>query len=215
MTQPALTLYHNPQSRSAGTRVLLEALGVDYAIVPIDFSRGENRSPGFLAINPLGKLPTVVHDGVVITEQVAVTIYLADRFPAAGLAPAFDHPLRGPYLRWMAYYAACFEPAVMDHAFKREPIQPSSSPYRDYDTVIDTLATQLGRADYLLGDTLTAADLHWATALKWTTNFGIVPKLPVITAYIDRVCAHPACVRAAELDAALLASMPPPESAAA
>ena len=207
MTTPALVLYHNPKSRSSGSRVLLEALGVPYAVRLIDFAAGQNRTPEFLALNPLGKLPTLVHGDAVITEQVAITIYLADRFPDAGLAPAFDHSLRGPYLRWLAFYAACFEPAVVDHAFKRAPIDPSTSPFRDYDTVIQTLVAQLSRGDYLLGDTLTAADLLWGTALKWTTEFGIVPKHPVITAYIERVCAHPACARAAELDAALLAQL--------
>lgn len=209
MSTPALTLYHNPQSRSASARVLLEALEVPYRIELIDFAAGENRSPGFLALNPLGKLPTLVHGDAVVTEQVAITIYLADRFPAAGLAPAVDDPLRGPYLRWLAFYAACFEPAVVDHAFKREPLDPATSPFRDYDTVIDTLVAQLSRADYILGDRLTAADLLWGTALKWTTNFGIVPKLPVITTYIERVGAHPAVIRAGELDAALMAQLTP------
>ena len=213
MATPALTLNHNPKSRSASARALLEALGVDYTIKPVDFAAGGTRTPEFLAINPMGKLPTLVHRDVVITEQVAITIYLADRFPEAGLAPALDHPQRGPYLRWLAFYAGCFEPALMDHAFKRAPIDPSTSPYRDYDTVIDTLVAQLSRGDYLLGDTLTAADLLWGTALKWTTSFGIVPRLPVVMAYIDRVCAHPACVRAAELDDKLAAQMAPPEQA--
>ena len=201
----SLTLYHHPQSRSASARVVLEAIGVPYAVERVDFRAGENRTPEFLAINPLGKLPTLVHDGAVVTEQVAITIYLADRFPAAGLAPAFDHALRGPYLRWLAFYAACFEPALMDHAFKRPPIDPGTSPYRDYDTVIETLVAQLSRGDYLLGDTLTAADLLWATGLRWTTDFGIVPRLPVIVAYIERVGAHPAVARAAALDAELAA----------
>ena len=196
-----LTLYHNPKSRSASARALLEALGVPYDVQTIDFANGQNRTPEFLALNPLGKLPTLVHDGAVITEQVAITIYLADRFPAAGLAPAIDDPLRGPYLRWLAFYAACFEPALMDHAFQRTPLDPATSPYRDYDTVIETLVAQLERGDYLLGDTLTAADLLWGTGLRWTTAFGIVPKLPAIMAYIERVSAHPAMIRAAELDA--------------
>lgn len=203
MTEPALTLYHNPRSRSAGIRVLLEALRVPYAVEFIDLAAGRNRSPEFLALNPLGKLPTLVHGDAVITEQVAITIYLADRFPAAGLAPALDDPKRGPYLRWLAFYGACFEPAVVDHAFKREPIDPSMSPFRDYDTVIETLAAQLSRGDYLLGDTLTAADILWGTALKWTTDFGIVPRLSAINAYMERVATHPAVMRAGELDAAL------------
>ena len=205
-----LTLYHNPKSRSASARVLLEALGVPYEVKTIDFASGQNRTPEFLAINPLGKLPTLVHDEAVITEQVAITIYLADRFPAAGLAPAVDHPSRGPYLRWLAFYAACFEPALMDHAFQRAPLDPATSPYRDYDTVIETLIAQLGRGDYLLGDRLTAADLLWGTGLRWTTEFGLVPKLPVIMAYLERVAAHPAVVRAGELDAALAAELAPP-----
>lgn len=209
MPTPGLTLYHNPRSRSAGSRVLLEALGVPYDVVYIDFAAGENRTPGFLALNPLGKLPTLVHGEAVITEQVAIAIYLADRFPAAGLAPAVDDPRRGPYLRWLAFYAASFEPAVVDHALKREPIDAATSPFRDYDTVIDTLVAQLSRGDYLLGDTLTAADLLWGTALKWTTDFGIVPKLPAILAYIERVAAHPAVARAGELDAALMAEKVP------
>ena len=209
MSAPALTLYHNPQSRSAGARVLLEALGVDYAVVPIDFASGQNRRPEFLAINPLGKLPTLVHDGAVVTEQVAITIYLADRFSAGTLAPALDDPLRGPYLRWLAFYGACFEPALVDHAYKREPIAASAAPYRDYDTVIDMVATQLACGPWLLGERFTAADVLWGTALRWTTGFGIVPKLPVITDYIERVSANPAFVRASEKDAALLAAMAP------
>ena len=203
----AITLYHNPKSRSASARVLLEALGVPYDVQILDFAKGENRTPEFLAINPLGKLPTVVHDGAVITEQVAITIYLADRFPAAGLAPGFDHPLRGPYLRWLAFYAACFEPALMDHAFKREPVDPGTAPWRDYDSVMDALVSQLSRGDYIVGNTLTAADLLWGTGLRWTTEFGIVPKLPTIVAYLERVAAHPAVIRAGELDAALSEQM--------
>lgn len=203
MPEPTLVLYHNPRSRSSGARILLEALGVPYRVEAIDLASGQNRRPEFLALNPLGKLPTLVHDGVVVTEQVAIVIYLADRFPGAGLAPALDDPRRGPYLRWLAFYGACFEPAVVDQAFKREPLDPATSPYRDYDTVIAAVVAQLQRAPYLLGDQLTAADLHWATALRWTTGFGIVAKDPAIVAYIERVGAHPAVLRAGELDAAM------------
>lgn len=204
------TLYHNPQSRSTSARVLLEAVGATYEVKVLDFNAGQTRTPEFLAINPLGKLPTLVHDGAVITEQVAITIYLADLFPAAGLAPAFNHPLRGPYLRWLTFYAACFEPALVDHAFKRAPVSPTTSPYGDYDTVVDALVAQLSRGDYIVGDTLTAADLLWGTGLRWTTEFGLVPKLPVVMAYLARVAAHPAVVRAGELDAALVLAMAPP-----
>lgn len=203
MSTPAITLYHNPTSRSAGARILLEALGVPYAVQPIDFASGQNRTPEFLAINPLGKLPTLVHDGAVVTEQVAITIYLADRFSPGQLAPALDDRLRGPYLRWLAFYGACFEPALVDHAYQRAPLDPAVAPYRDYDTVIETLVAQLSKGPWLLGERFTAADILWGTALRWTTGFGIVPKRPEITDYIERVTAHPAFLRAAGLDAAL------------
>ena len=82
---------------------------------------GENRAPAYLAINPLGKVPAIVHDGAVVTEQVAIYIYLADLFPAAGLAPAIGDKLRGPYLRWLAFYGAAFEPALVDKHLRARP----------------------------------------------------------------------------------------------
>jgi glutathione S-transferase len=209
MTTPSLTLYHHPHSRSAGVRVLLEELGVPYALQFVDLKAGEQRQPAFLAVNPMGKLPTLRHGEAVVTEQVAIHLYLADRFSAGRLAPALDDPLRGPYLRWMAFYAASFEPAVVDRALQRPPLDPSTAPYGDYDTMLGTLTAQLGRGDYLLGERLSAADVLWAVALRWTTGFGLVAEQPVIRAYIDRLAARPAFVRAAQLDAELLARQSP------
>ena len=71
---------------------------------------GEQRQPAYLAINPLGKVPAIQHGGALVTEQVAICIYLSDLFPQAGLTPAPGDPLRGPYLRWIAYYGSSFEP---------------------------------------------------------------------------------------------------------
>jgi len=204
--RPALTLYHHPQSRSAGARVLLEELGVDYRIELMDLQAGEQRRPEFLALNPLGKLPTLVDDGTVVTEQVAIYLHLADRFPEAGLAPAVGDSARGSYLRWMVYYASCFEPAVVDRAQKRDPAEPMISPYRDFDSMLAALEAQLARGPWMLGDRFSAADVLWGTALSWTTRFGLVPASPVITQYIERAKARPAFQRAAEKDAELLAT---------
>jgi glutathione S-transferase len=208
-TATGLVLFHHPHSRSAGVRVLLEELGVPYALRVIDLKAGQQREPAFLAINPMGKLPTLTDDGVVVTEQVAIHLYLADRYAPGRLAPALDDPLRGPYLRWMAFYAACFEPAVVDRAMQRAAMTPMSSPYGDFDTMLQTLTDQLGRGDFMLGDRFSAADALWGAALRWTTMFKMVPELPVIRAYIDRVGARPAFQRAAALDAELLASLEP------
>lgn len=205
-TTPRVTFFHSPQSRSAGTRALLEELGADYELHVLDLKAGEQRQPDYLAINPMGKVPAIHHHGALVTEQPAVFIYLADLYPAVKLAPPLGDPLRGPYLRWLVFYGSCFEPAVVDKSMQREPALSSTSPYGDYDTMLQTLVDQLGKGPYLLGDTFSAADVLWGTALNWTTMFKLVPELPVIRAYIDRVLARPAMQRAAAKDAELLAA---------
>ena len=204
MTTPELTLHHSPNTRSTGALILLEELGAPYTLHAMDMKAGEHRQPAYLAINPLGKVPAVTHGDALVTEQVAVFIYLADLFPAAGLAPALDDPLRGPYLRWIAFYGSSFEPALIDRAQKHVP-PPGMAAYGDYDTVIATLVAQLDKGPYLLGERFSAADVLWGTALGWTTTFGLVPELPVIKAYIERIGARPAVLRARAKDAELAA----------
>src|SRR3954469_13350421 len=105
-TSDRITLYYSPQSRALGTRVLLEELGAPYDLHVLNMKAGEQRKPAYLAINPLGKVPAIRHRGALVTEQVAIFVYLADLFPEAGLTPALDDVRRGPYLRWLAYYGA-------------------------------------------------------------------------------------------------------------
>jgi glutathione S-transferase len=206
MDHPRVTFFHAPQSRSGGTRALLEELGADYDLHVLNLKAGEQREPAYLAVNPMGKVPAIHHDGALVTEQPAVFIYLADLYPAARLAPPLGDPLRGPYLRWLVFYGSCFEPALVDKSMQREPAPPSTCGYGDYDTMLKTLTDQLEKGPYLLGDTFSAADVLWGTALNWTTMFKLVPELPVIRAYIDRVLARPAMQRAAAKDAELLAT---------
>jgi glutathione S-transferase len=167
---------------------------------------GEQRQSAYLAINPMGKVPAILHGDALVTEQVAIYLYLADLFPEAGLAPAIGDPLRGPYLRWMVFYAACFEPAVVDRALKREPGGQAMSPYGDYDTMLATLTAQLKRGTWLLGERFSAADVLWGMALTWTTGFKLVPELPEIAAYLARFNTRPAVVRAQAKDAELAAA---------
>jgi glutathione S-transferase len=203
---PRVTFFHAPNSRSGGTRALLEELGVPFDMHVLNFKKGEQRQPEYLAINPMGKVPAIRHGDALITEQPAVFLYLADLYPEAKLAPPIGDPLRGPYLRWMVYYGSCFEPALVDKSMQRTPAAPSTCPYGDFDTMLKTLTDQLERGPYMLGDTFSAADVLWGTALNWTTMFKLVPELPVIRAYIDRVLARPAMQRAAAADAALAAA---------
>ncbi len=202
---PAVTLFHSPNTRSQGALILLEELGAPYDLHLLNMKAGEQRRPEFLAVNPMGKVPAVRCGDAIVTEQVAIFIYLADLFPAAKLAPAFDDPKRGPYLRWLAFYGSSFEPAVVDRAMKREPAPVSMSPYGDYDITINTLVDALAKGPYLLGERFSAADVLWGTALAWTTSFKLVPELPVITEYRDRIAARPAVVKVKATDAALAA----------
>ncbi len=201
-----VTLFHSPNTRSAGALILLEELGCPYELHVLDMKRGEQREAAYLAVNPMGKVPAVLHGDALVTEQGAVFMYLADLFPEAGLAPAIGDPLRGPYLRWLVYYGSSFEPALIDRAMKREPAGPSMCPYGDYDTMLKTLTDQLAKGPYLLGERFSAADVLWGTALTWTTKFKLVPELPVITDYMARVNARPAVARARQKDAELAAA---------
>ncbi|MBK7421802.1 MAG: glutathione S-transferase family protein [Propionivibrio sp.] len=173
---------------------------------PRNRQQGEQRKPEYLAINPMGKVPALKHGEAIITEQVAIYIYLADLYPDAGLAPKIGDSLRGPYLRWMAFYGSSFEPAVVDRSQKREPAPQAMSPYGDFDTMFKTLTDQLAKGPYLLGDKFTALDVLWGTALTWITMYQLVPAEPVIQAYIDRVNARPAVAWAKAKDAELAAA---------
>ena len=198
-----LTLYHAPHSRSGAVRFLLEELGVPYDLHVLSLKKAEQRAPAYLAVNPMGKVPAIVHGDVLVTEQPAILMYLADLYPQAGLAPAIDDALRGPYLRWMVFYGSCFEPAVTDLAMKRDPAPPSMCPYGDYDTMLATLTQQLRAGPYMLGERFSAADVLWGSALAWMTAFKLVPPLPEIVAYVERINARPAARQVAAADEAL------------
>lgn len=201
-----VTLYHSPNTRSTGVLSLLEELGADYDLQVLDMKAGEQRRAAYLAVNPMGKVPTLRHGDALVTEQVAVFLYLADLYAEAGLAPPIGDPLRGPYLRWMVYYGSCFEPALVDRAMKRDPAPSSTSPYGDYETMLATLTGQLAPGPWMLGDRFSAADVLWGTALRWTTMFKLVPESPLFAEYIARVAARPAAVRARARDAELAAA---------
>jgi glutathione S-transferase len=196
-----ITLYYAPNTRATGALALMEELGVPYNLEVLNFKAGEQRSPKYLAVNPMGKVPAVVHNGALVTEQPAVYLYVADLYPDKGLAPQIGSPLRGPYLRWFVYYGSSFEPAILDRSQKRAPAPASMCGYGDFDTMLKTLNDQLRKGPWILGDTFTAADVLWGVALHWTTGFGLVPETPEIKSYVERVYARPAIQRAHAKDA--------------
>ncbi len=200
-----VTLYHAPQSRSSCALMFLEELAAPYQLHVLNMKIGEQRQAEYLAVNPLGKVPAIRHHGEVVTEQVAIFIYLADAFPQMGLAPALDSRLRGPYLRWMVYYAACFEPGLMDRALKREPAPRVSSPYGDFESMLANITDVIGKSPYLLGDRLSAADLLWGNGLRLGSMFKLLPDNPVITQYVTRITSRPSFAKVADIDGKLAA----------
>jgi glutathione S-transferase len=209
MSDRRVTLYHSPNTRSTGTLLLLEELGADYDLHVLNMKAGAQRQPDYLAVNPLGKVPAIRHRDALVTEQAAITIYLADLYAEAGLAPTIDDVLRGPYLRWLVFYGSSFEPAVVDRAMQRDPGTAAMSPYGSYDAVIDLISEQLRTRPYILGERFTAADVLWGMALSWTTMFKLVPERPEIMAYVARAQARPALARVQAIDAKLAAEHEP------
>ncbi|SDN58513.1 glutathione S-transferase [Methylobacterium phyllostachyos] len=203
---PEIELFHAPNTRSTGVRVLLEELGVPYGLRTLNMRAGEHLGDAYRAVNPMAKVPAIRHGDVLVTEQAAIYLYLADLFPASNLAPAVTEPARATYLRWMVFYGSCFEPAVIDRHLKREPGPRAMSAYADYDSVIARVVEALTPGPYLLGERFSAADILWGGALGWTMGFGIVAPDPVLTAYVERIRARPAFRTVATADADLAAA---------
>lgn len=206
MVEDRITLFHAPQTRSSGVLTLLEELGAPYDLQILNMKAGEQRQPSYLAVNPLGKVPAIRHRGVLVTEQVAIFIYLADLYPGVGLAPPIGDARRGAYLRWMVFYAACYEPGLIDRAMRRDPAPLAMSPYGSFDTVLETVLGELDDKPYLLGDAISAADILWGTALRWGHLFKMLPDNAVMADYIARVAQRPAAVKVAAMDAELAAA---------
>ncbi|MCB9552242.1 MAG: glutathione S-transferase family protein [Myxococcales bacterium] len=202
-TGNTVKLYTNPQSRGQIAHWMLEETGVPYEVELLDLSRGEHKTPDYLRINPMGKVPAIVHRGVVVTECAAICAYLADAFPEAGLAPAIDDPARGTYYRWLFFAAGPVEMAVTDKSLGRTAERPGMLGYGTYKDTLDTLEAALARGPWLLGDRFSAADVYVGAHIGWGLYFGGIEKRDVFVAYHERLNARPAAKRSAEANAKL------------
>jgi glutathione S-transferase len=198
-----LVFYHAIPSRGAVVRWMLEEVGEPYETKLLDLRAGEGRTPGYLAINPQGKVPAIVHKGVATSEVAAICLYLADVFPRAGLAIPADDPRRGPYLRWMLFNASALEPAMMDAKFPRhENPPPTAIGYRPLDTLLDIVAEAVKGRSYLMGEQFTAADVVVGSALRWGMLFGMIPQRQDLADYVAGLTQRDAFRRAEEKDKA-------------
>jgi glutathione S-transferase len=188
-----MKLYFNPQSRAMIAKWLLDEAGVNYELVAIDFQKGEHKRPEFLAINPAGKLPALVDGATKVFEGAAIALYVADKVPAARLAPALDSPQRGRYLSLMVYSVAQIEPAMGD-AILELPTAPQRG-WTDYETCKDVVERELGAGPYLFGDWFTAADIMIGSMFIWQRMLGSTSGRPKLEAYVDRLLQRPKAIK--------------------
>lgn len=197
-----LTFYTNPQSRGRIARWMLEETSQPYGTVVLEYYTSM-KAPEYLAVNPMGKVPALVHDGRVITENAAICTYLAMTFPAAGLM-AED---KAAYFRWMFFAAGPLEQAVVNSGFGWSPKGPQEkrrAGYGDLDDVLAALAGHLEKNDYIADSRFTAADVYVGSQIGWGMQFGGIPKSEVFAAYWARLKDRPALLAANAKDNALI-----------
>ena len=201
-----VTLFHSPQSRSAGALILLEELAADYELHVLNLKKGEQRRADYLAINPMGKVPTLKHGDTVITEGAAICTYLADEFPDKKLNIPVGNTRRGEYLKWLFFGPSVIEPAMTDRAFPRkENPRASALGWRDFDTVLDIVSNAVAKSPYLMGEQFTAADVVIGSGLRYGMMFKMIPERKEFQDYVARIAQRPALKRAQEKDKELAA----------
>lgn len=202
-----LTFFHAPWSRSSNVLWLIEELDVPYRLEHVDIRQEGGVPEAYRAVQPNKKVPAIEHDGVVITERAAISIYLADAFPKAGLAPATGDPMRGPYLSWLVYADAVFDPAVAVNALGLS-YQGSSVSFGSLGDMVANLERRLGANRFIAGDRFTAADVQMAGNMAYVMSQGWLEKKPVFEDYVGRATDRPAAKRADEKDKALAMTVP-------
>lgn len=200
-----LVLYTNPMSRGRIARWMLEEVGQPYKAEILEFPG--MKSPEYLAINPMGKVPALRHGDEIVTEAAAICAYLADVFPAAGLAPPPGSRERGPYYRWLFFAAGPVEAANTNKALN--VVVPAERTamvgYGSQERALAVLEAQLNRTEYIAGDRFTAADVYVGSHIGFGMMFGAVDKRPAFERYWGLVSARPAALRAREIDDKLVA----------
>ena len=195
----SIVLHHHPHSRASNVVWMLEEVGVPYELRFVDMRAGAHKAPELVALNPMGKLPVLVDGDVVVTESAAIALYLADRYAPGRLAPRVDDPARGTYLRWSFYAPSVIEPGCMAHANKWE-YRASAAGFGTYEEMLDTISTAIGNGPWLLGDKFTMADQVFGGTVRYMVQFGLLEKRPEYMAYVERLSARPASLKAREIN---------------
>jgi glutathione S-transferase len=197
----SIVLFHHPFSRAANVVWMLEEVGVDYELRFVDIMKGAQKSPELLAMNPMGKLPTLKDGDTVVTESAAIGLYLADRYAYGRLAPRVDDPARGTYLRWSLFAPSVIEPGSMAKA-SGWAFKEGQAGWGSHDAMLSAIELAVGDREYLLGSTFSMADVIFGGTVAYMLAFKMIDPRPAFTAYADRLKARPAMKRAEAKNAA-------------
>ncbi|CAH1043721.1 glutathione S-transferase family protein [Halomonas sp. TD01] len=205
-----LIFYTHPMSRGRVVRWMLEELGISYVTKAMEYG-AEMKSPEYLAINPMGKIPAIKHGNTVVTEVAAILAYLADQFPDKKLAPPLESPARGAYCRWLFFMAGPFEMATsaMAYGWKIDDSNAQAVGCGRLEDSINTLERALEKTPYICGDQFTAADILLSSYLWWEIMQKNIPPKEVFKEYIERTESRPAAKRANAIDDELATKMKP------
>lgn len=183
------TFYTNPMSRGQIARWALHEVEADYDQVLVDWAA---KPKAFLAANPMGKVPTIVHhnDGIdrVVTEAAAICHYLAEMHPEAGLLPDDDE--MADYFRWIFFAAGPVEQAISAKNLGFDPADPRQQGmvgFGSFDRAVSTLERHLAGGDFVCGERFTMADVYVGSTVDWGLNFGILPPNVAFVAYAERL----------------------------
>ncbi|MCB2127627.1 MAG: glutathione S-transferase family protein [Rhodobacteraceae bacterium] len=196
-----LVLYSNPMSRGRIARWMLEEVGRPYEVRYLEYG-APMKAPEYRAINPMGKVPTLVHGARIVTEYAAICAYLADTFPEAGLVP---HD-RSAYYRWLFFGAGPLEAAIITKALGWQVPEDRRGMvgFGSIETTYAALETALSNSPYLAGETFSAADVATGSQIGFGLQFGTIEARPAFTAYWDRIRTRPALIRANDADNAAM-----------
>ncbi len=198
-----LIFYTNPMSRGRIVRWMLEETGAPYEAKIVDYGP-PMKSPDYLAINPMGKVPAIKHGEAVVTECAAICAYLADAFPEAGLAPDLND--RGAYYHWLFFAAGPMEAAAVNQALGVVPPADKEGMigYGSYGLVQDVLEKRLPKIGFLLGEQFSAADVYVGANIGWGLEFGTIERRSIFEDYAGRARDRDAYRRAMALDDAAM-----------
>lgn len=202
----SIVLHHHPFSRAANVVWMLEEIEAKYELRPVDIMKGAQKSPEFLALNPMGKLPTLVDGDVVVTESAAIALYLADRYGYGRLAPKVDDPRRGTYLRWTLFAPSVIEPGAMAK-MNAWSFKDGQAGWGSYDAMLAAMESAIAGRDYVLGDTFSMADVVFGGTVRFMLMFKMIEPRPAFTAYAERLAKRPALQRADAVNAKVISEL--------